>query len=212
MDRLLGDLERQTGSILTQAGVAPEDVQLRRFAECRYVGQAYEVQVTLPDGPLKAAGAERLATAFEDRYRELYGRVLPGGVVEALTWRVQALGPAIAKGFRLERPERGGSSRHGERDAYFTGVEFLPCAVHDRYALRPGDELNGPGFDRGGRDDERGGPRSQSDGRRSVEPGYQPWMSHPASPSGDGRSTKGLRRTRRRRIMGPVRQSTGNGG
>ena len=144
VDRLLGDLERQTGSILTQAGVAPEDVQLRRFAECRYVGQAYEVQVTLPDGPLKAAGAERLATAFEDRYRELYGRVLPGGVVEALTWRVQALGPAIAKGFRLERPERGGSSRRGERDAYFTGVGFLPCAVHDRYALRPGDELNGP--------------------------------------------------------------------
>jgi N-methylhydantoinase A len=144
VDGLLAELRRSAESILAQAGVTPEDMTVQRLAECRYVGQAYEVQVALPDGSLVKTGADRLVQLFEDRYRELYGRVLPGGVVEALTWRVHVRGPAPATGFILDGQRRGGESARRERRAYFTGLGFVSCPVHDRYALRSGVSLDGP--------------------------------------------------------------------
>ncbi len=121
VDGLLAELSRSAESILAQAGVTPEDMTVQRLAECRYVGQAYEVQVALPDGSLVKTGADRLVQLFEDRYRELYGRVLPGGVVEALTWRVHVRGPAPAKPLQFVNPrlssERATSRSHWTIDA-----------------------------------------------------------------------------------------------
>jgi N-methylhydantoinase A len=39
----------------------------------------------------------------------------------------------------------GGEARKGHRDMYIPEAgEFQPCAVYDRYRLRPGDTLVGP--------------------------------------------------------------------
>jgi N-methylhydantoinase A len=144
VDRVLGEMEAQARQVLGRLGVPPEAVRVRRLAECRYVGQAYEVQVVLPGAPVAALGAEALAELFEARYRALYRRTLPGGTVEALTWRLQAQGPPPAGGFRLSLRREAEVAKRGEREAVFPGHGRLPCLVWNRYALRPGDAFAGP--------------------------------------------------------------------
>jgi len=67
-----------------------------RTAFMRYRGQGHEVAVVLAPGPVDAAA---LRTAFDATYARVYGRVIPGLEVEALTWTL-----ALAEPFTL--PER----------------------------------------------------------------------------------------------------------
>jgi len=138
---LLAELEAEALATLVEASVPAAAVRFRRLAECRYVGQAYEVQVELPEAGLTIA---ELGQRFETRYRALYGRTLPGGTIEALTWRLQAEGPAPAERFRLDRPAATGAQEKGRRDAYFPGHGMMSCRVLDRYALAVGDRCDGP--------------------------------------------------------------------
>ena len=144
VDTILANLTSQAQAILAQAGVDSAEIRWRRVAECRYVGQAYEVQVAVPDASLAGIGAGALAAIFEAKYRELYGRTLPDGEVEALTWRVQAQGPAPADLLLPDRPLSGGVRSPDERQAYFPDYGWMRCTVLNRYALQPGDRLQGP--------------------------------------------------------------------
>ena len=141
IDGLLDEMAEDARCTLAAAGVAPEQVRLRRLVECRYVGQAYEVQVALPDGPLDPA---ELTRRFEARYRELYGRTLPGGTTEALTWRVQAEGPPTAERVRVDRTGAAGVADKGKRQAHFPGHGVLACRVLNRYGLAVGAIYDGP--------------------------------------------------------------------
>ena len=144
VDDLLNRLELQARSVLRRAGVADGDARIQRLLECRYVGQAYEVQVPMPEGSIAEAGRADLATRFEQRYRELYGRTLPGGAIELLTWRVQARGSSPAAEFQPAWDSAIGEPLRGDRQAYFPGKGFVRCTVLDRYALQPGDRHQGP--------------------------------------------------------------------
>jgi N-methylhydantoinase A len=49
----------------------------------RYRGQGHEIAVAIPDGP---ADAVALRALFDAAYHRLYGRLIPGLEVEAVTW------------------------------------------------------------------------------------------------------------------------------
>ncbi len=144
VDRLLAERDADARAVLARTGVGAEATAITRSVECRYVGQAYEVQTPLPEGPLAAAGPGAIVAAFETRYRELYGRTLPGGVVEALTWRVRAEGPRPEMLPRLARTRAGTPAAKGSRKAWFHGHGVVEAAVLDRYALAPGARVAGP--------------------------------------------------------------------
>jgi N-methylhydantoinase A len=52
----------------------------------RYLGQGHEILVTLPMHSLKARDAGTLRQAFERRYGQLFGRIIPDADIEILTW------------------------------------------------------------------------------------------------------------------------------
>jgi N-methylhydantoinase A len=52
----------------------------------RYAGQGHEIAVDLPPGPYTADHAVEFRTRFEAVYRRLYGRVIDGVEIEALSW------------------------------------------------------------------------------------------------------------------------------
>jgi N-methylhydantoinase A len=129
---------------MNELGVPADAVRVRRVAECRYVGQAYGVQTALPGGSLAAAGAGPVAAAFEARYQILYKRTLPGGRVEALTWRIQVQGPVPSGRLRLTVGRDADVVKQGERMAVFPGHGAVSCLVLNRYGLRPGAAFPGP--------------------------------------------------------------------
>jgi N-methylhydantoinase A/oxoprolinase/acetone carboxylase beta subunit len=142
---LLETLESEARAPLAQAGVRASDVTVRRFAEMRYRGQGYEVEVPLPPGRPDAAWLARLVAAYEEVYGTYYRHVPSGLPIEAVTWRVRAQSPAPALP-PPRAPESGRApSPKGERPMWIPEKsEFRSVPVWDRYVLPPGWHASGP--------------------------------------------------------------------
>jgi N-methylhydantoinase A len=145
---LYAELERAGRDILAAARVSAGDVRLIRQADMRYTGQGYEITVNVPAGPIDDTMAPRLRSAFEASYTQLYGRALQGVPVEILNWRATAGGPTPPlRPLIARRSNVNGcaSALKGTRCAYFVEAGgFVETSVYDRYALQPGDRLEGP--------------------------------------------------------------------
>lgn len=115
-----------------------------RIAELRYVGQGFELPVTMT-GPVDHTGIEKLARDFHSEHERVYGFAKPTESLELVNLRVVAVGtvrkPELAPA-ELDAP----ASDHAvvaQRPVYFDG-EFIPSPVVDRTLLRPGNRLIGP--------------------------------------------------------------------
>jgi N-methylhydantoinase A len=134
---------------LTQAGVQDKDINLLCRLDMRYYGQGYELEVTLPQGKAAAVMFDALPKLFAAAYEHVFGMAFLTQPVEIVNWKVEARGPfpkmreaQIGATGSKKRP-----TRKGERKAYFPEAGgYRPCPVYDRYALTPGDEIEGPAF------------------------------------------------------------------
>lgn len=90
VEALFDGMAQRLGTELAGSGVAPDAIAYRRSAEMRYVGQGFEVNATLPDG--RRAASDEIAARFHDAYEAQYGHRLPGQPIEALSWRMEAVG------------------------------------------------------------------------------------------------------------------------
>ncbi|MBM3524264.1 MAG: hydantoinase/oxoprolinase family protein, partial [Alphaproteobacteria bacterium] len=140
----LQTLEDDARAALVAAGVPADKIRVRRSADMRLLGQMHEIEVPLPDGRLARASIEEIAKRFDKVYEERYTHVYSGAVMEAITWRVAAEGPTPRLDIR--EASEGSNQRpasKGTRPAYFED-RFVTTPVYDRYALRPGDRIEGP--------------------------------------------------------------------
>jgi N-methylhydantoinase A len=124
-----------------------DDVLWQIGADMRYHGQGAQVPVVLPEQPLGPQLAHQLASAFESVYTRWYGRTVPGGRPQVMTWRLT--GRASREGQHFEWGDgRDGASRpaeRGQRPIYLPlKGEYASVPVYDRYALAPGTSLHGP--------------------------------------------------------------------
>jgi N-methylhydantoinase A len=104
--------------------VGTDDLILREItAFMRYVGQGWEIPVTLPDRDFTQADAASFKEAFRKSYARFFGRAIDGlEGLEIVTWSVKAedARPAPA---RHELTRRGGEAR-----ALATRAVFDPAA------------------------------------------------------------------------------------
>ncbi len=113
----------------------------------RFSLQVHELDVDAGQGPVDAAGVERLCAAFVEKYELTYGRnsAYVAAGMEMVTFRVIGTLP-------LERPRldalaagEGVSSVIATREAWFADARgFTPTEVHAGHLLRPGQALAGP--------------------------------------------------------------------
>jgi N-methylhydantoinase A len=116
-----------------------------RGADLRYFGQAFEITVPAPGGPIGAEFADEVEARFHDAHERAYGygyRDDPGHVVEWVNLRVTGVGA-------MARPELGAVGRPGgdvlvgRRPVDF-GDGFQDVPVYARDRLGAGDEVAGP--------------------------------------------------------------------
>jgi N-methylhydantoinase A len=144
---LLDEMAAEGRKVLESSGLDASLVSYQRTADMRYVGQGHEVSVALPDGDLSTAQRARIAAAFEEAYRALYGRKGPDVPLEVINWRVVASGPRPEMTLKIPRngTEKGEAARKGSRPAYFPEQGgYVETAIYDRYALEPGVKFVGP--------------------------------------------------------------------
>jgi N-methylhydantoinase A len=147
VNEFLGAMEAQGRALVRNAGVAAAAVEVDRACDLRYEGQGSEVTVSVPGGALSAARVDDIRTGFEERYRRLYGRTVPGSGLEVVNWRVTVRGPRPDLRISPDVPDgpAGRDARKGSRPAYFEDAGgFVNTPVYDRYRLAPGAGVQGP--------------------------------------------------------------------
>lgn len=145
LNALFGEMEDEARDLLIEAGARPDEITMTRSADMRHVGQGFEISVPAPNGTLDAAASAGLRESFFTAYQQLFERTVREVPIEALNWRLAASAPVpnIALNFGGQ-PVGSGKALKGQRDVYFAETGFAPCKVFDRYALKPGDTLEGP--------------------------------------------------------------------
>ncbi|MFQ5692948.1 MAG: hydantoinase/oxoprolinase family protein, partial [Nitrospinota bacterium] len=143
MNAALGRMERECLRLLGLDSRTPE-VEVRRSADVRYRGQAFTLDVALPDRDLTSDDLPRVNEDFVGQYTDLYSFANPERAIEVVHLRVVVrrklpkpeLGelPAPAK----KRPLPGKTRR-----ASFGGEEVEAVYVRRDDLLR-GDEVRGP--------------------------------------------------------------------
>ncbi|HTW51007.1 MAG TPA: hydantoinase/oxoprolinase family protein [Stellaceae bacterium] len=117
-----------------------------RSALMRYRGQGHEIAVPLVAKIYRREDEAEIHAAFEDAYRRLYSRVIPGVEVEVLSWVVQVAAPApVEEAAPPAAPASFAAPEARRRDVFDpeTG-EFAEVAIYERPALTPGATLTGP--------------------------------------------------------------------
>jgi N-methylhydantoinase A len=117
-----------------------------RRVEMRYAGQNYELAVDVPDGDLTAETITELIDCFQHAHDRMYGYSAHEEVVEAVTFRVQAIATAPRADLR-----RSSSLGRTAADAIVATREvYLPeegdysnCPVYHRRLLDVGHRLAG---------------------------------------------------------------------
>lgn len=150
---LLTEMEAEGQALLEASGVPAEQIQHRREADIRYVGQGHEVRVPLPTGQLDHSSAPAIIAAFEEVYRRLYERLSQSVPLEIINWRVASSGPIPQVNLQVKQavdvtfssPTSPVRPLQRSRKAYFPelgGYRDIP--VYSRYHLPPGTSLPGP--------------------------------------------------------------------
>jgi N-methylhydantoinase A len=143
-------LSGQARAALTTEGFPAERHRFDRTADLRYFGQAYEVRVPVPEGPVDRALLDAVADRFHAEHRALYGYDFAGDGDQQVEWvnlRVSGVGP-------IERPtipaldvpdEPGVPEARSHRAVCFDPQDgYVDTPVFWRPDVRPGQVVTGP--------------------------------------------------------------------
>ncbi|QCP06274.1 hydantoinase/oxoprolinase family protein [Brevibacterium sp. CS2] len=146
-------LTAQAASALTDEGFAAADHEFQRSVDLRYFGQAFEVRVPAPAGPVTREWADSVTAAFHAEHRSLYGYDFAGDAEQQVEWvnlRVSGIGPitrpeipqiAAAAG----APDIDERARTSVREVCFDAdAGFVEAGVYWRPELLSGDRITGP--------------------------------------------------------------------
>ncbi|OZI34611.1 5-oxoprolinase [Bordetella genomosp. 10] len=145
----LAALRADAQAELQASGAGADSLSWTIGAEMRYYGQGDNVPVALDwrvfEREGEQAGGKVMREVFEQRYRELYGHLVPGALPQVLTWRLTGRSVVGARDFTWGGARNGGSAAPRQREIYLPLQRgFRAVDVHERYALPPGTRLQGP--------------------------------------------------------------------
>ncbi len=142
------ELEERARTQLEEDGVPADRLLIQRVADCRYLGQGYELRVDVAADAIDDAWVEKVRSDFHDIHEREYSRRFEESDIEIPNVRVRGIGlmpklqvPEVDHG---ESPDE--ALRH-EADAWFrVGGELkpVPTRYFDRTALKAGNRLEGP--------------------------------------------------------------------
>jgi N-methylhydantoinase A len=146
LQAVFDDLGRQADGALQREGFLSEQRRFVRTADLRYYGQAYEVRVEVPEGPVTDELLATVAGRFHDEHAVLYDydfRDDPRQEVEWVNLRVTGIGPIRKPEVREVTPGSGSeTARTGTRPVFFD--DWADTPVYDRARLGAGDVVEGP--------------------------------------------------------------------
>ena len=137
--RVLHELEHEANDVVSK-GLPGAALFARRSALMRYVGQGHEIEVVLSDEVpgygLSDDMGETLRQRYDDRYQALYGRGLPDGEIEVMTFTIKVF---------TERPVLSNAvTAHPDSADDVNGNHVVPINHREVFHPEIGQSLNTP--------------------------------------------------------------------
>lgn len=143
LNRIYEELEGKARERLVRDGVPTENVEIRRSAEMRYVGQTYEVDVQISLGELTENNISEIATAFHAAHQQEYGISSDDFPIAFVALGVVATGKLAEAPVFNFASQATGTSAHRSRKVYFDG-EWVDATIKNASEIMPGETITGP--------------------------------------------------------------------
>lgn len=147
LNKAMDELRAQAEAQLEADGIQPAARRFKKVAECRYLGQGFELRADMPDAPLEPGNVQVLIDGFYDVHKQVYGHAFKDQLTEAVTLRLIATAevemlrlPDLAAG---DRPDPEDAVLY-TRETIFDDGKSVPTPRYDRTKLLAGDRLTGP--------------------------------------------------------------------
>ncbi|MCC7048294.1 MAG: hydantoinase/oxoprolinase family protein [Alphaproteobacteria bacterium] len=142
LDDLFATMIKDARAWLDREGKIVGATAVVRDADMRYVGQAYELQVSIPERK-DGANAAELAELFHQAHERVYGFRDAQSPVEITTVRLRIVGKVPPVAAPASSPGAGAPVPYARRRVFQRG-QWIEAAVHRRGDLHPGQSFAGP--------------------------------------------------------------------
>lgn len=139
-------LEAEARGVVHETVKGSTDAQVRRLADMRYIGQGFELVVSLPAGPYDASTRAAVLEAFRVAYREVFTLNPPTDRIEIVNIRVVVSAETgSARVMRKGDGDQAEAAIKQRRPVYFSELRgYAETPIYDRIQL-PGDlDIAGP--------------------------------------------------------------------
>jgi N-methylhydantoinase A/oxoprolinase/acetone carboxylase beta subunit len=144
--RRFAEMEESARDLLSADGFPASDTAVRRFTECRYAGQGYEIREEAPSGPIDSHWIAEVAMRFHRAHEREYANAFPDSEIEIVNIGVTGVGEIVEP----EVPElalapvASTPTPFDRRDIWFEGSAMTASDVYARDTLLAGHRLAGP--------------------------------------------------------------------
>jgi N-methylhydantoinase A len=144
VNALIDDMKAEALGFLRQ-GMPEGEPEMECTAFMRYVGQGWEIPVSLPFKAFSNSDTAQFKTLFEAAYTVFFGRPIEGPDVEIVSWSVKASSPLppVALASQVKASHRAHEvARRQVFDVVAGG--FVDAGIYQREALQAGARIDGP--------------------------------------------------------------------
>ncbi len=144
INRTISELVAEATSFV-RSGAPDADPNLECTAYMRYVGQGWEVPITIDVRDYADVDGASFRALFDAQYEHFFGRVIDGLDVEIVSWSLRATSKVTPPARISKVGKAGGATVRGTREIF--DVEegrFQQASVVSRHDMKPGDWVAGP--------------------------------------------------------------------
>ena len=146
-NKILGDLKKLASKQLSDDDIPLAKQRFTAIAECRYVGQGFELRAAMPKDALSKKNIGTVIKNFYEAHKQVYGHAFEDQLVEIITLRV--VGSAQVDTLKLPALKKGNRSNPTAaklyvRDTVFDDGKTIKTPRYDRTKLLAGDQISGP--------------------------------------------------------------------
>ncbi len=147
VNAVLDDLIARANRQLDADGIPAGQRLFRSVAECRYVGQGFELRADVPQGRFGKKSAEAVIENFYNAHKQVYGHAFRDQSCEVVTLRVVAT--VAVDTLTLPKLGHGGRRNPADAELYrrrtvFDNGEALETPRYQRANLLADDTISGP--------------------------------------------------------------------
>ncbi len=144
LEETFREFEQSGKNQLADEAFTAEEMRFERTLDLRYIGQAFELSIPVPEGTLDEASIETVEERFHDRHEQRYGHAYRDEPIELVTIRLRSRGLVDAPALGIEDP--GGTAEDALRETravVFAG-ESHETRIYDGSRLPVGATFDGP--------------------------------------------------------------------